>query len=90
MHKASVWMSSLAIAAAGGWFAAAMFAAPATGKEPRFPQLTMDQLTMDQLNEAQKPLGEQIMKVSSVGLGGPYNPMIRSPVLGQRLYDLFY
>jgi 4-carboxymuconolactone decarboxylase len=45
---------------------------------------------MDQLNEAQKPLGEQIMKVSSVGLGGPYNPMIRSPVLGQRLYDLFY
>jgi len=28
--------------------------------------------------------------VSSVGLGGPYNPMIRSPVLGQRLYDLFY
>ena len=62
-----------------------MFAAPATSKEPRFPQLTMDQL-----NEAQKPLGEQIMKVSSVGLGGPYNPMIRSPVLGQRLFDLFY
>ena len=45
---------------------------------------------MDQLSDAQKPLGEQIMKVSSVGLGGPYNPMIRSPVLGQRLYDLFY
>lgn len=85
MHQASLWMSSLAIAAAGGWLAATMFAAPATGKEPRFPQLTMDQL-----NDAQKPLGEQIMKVSSVGLGGPYNPMIRSPVLGQRLYDLFY
>jgi 4-carboxymuconolactone decarboxylase len=45
---------------------------------------------MEQLTEAQRPLGEQIMKVSSVGLGGPYNPMIRSPVLGQRLYDLFY
>src|SRR5258705_827790 len=85
MHSASVWISSLAVAAAGGWFAATMFAAPATSKEPRFPQLTMDQR-----NEAQKPLGEQIMKVSSVGLGGPYNPMIRSPVLGQRLYDLFY
>jgi 4-carboxymuconolactone decarboxylase len=83
--KSAIWMSSLAVAAAGGWFAATMFAQPATGKEPRFPQLTMDQL-----NEAQKPLGEQIMKVSSVGLGGPYNPMIRSPVLGQRLYDLFY
>ena len=85
MHSTSIWLSSLAIAAAGGWFAAAMFAGPATSKEPRFPQLTMDQL-----DEKQKPLGEQIMKVSSVGLGGPYNPMIRSPVLGQRLYDLFY
>jgi 4-carboxymuconolactone decarboxylase len=85
MHSASVWISSLTVAAAGGWFAATMFTSPATGKEPRFPQLTMEQL-----NEAQKPLGEQIMKVSSVGLGGPYNPMIRSPVLGQRLYDLFY
>src|SRR4030088_1049814 len=85
MHQVSVWMSSLAVAAAGGWVAATMFTSPATSKEPRFPQLTMDQL-----NEAQKPLGEQIMKVSSVGLGGPFNPMIRSPVLGQRLYDLFY
>jgi len=83
--KSEVLLSSLVIAAAGGWFAATMFAGPATGKEPRFPQLTMDQLS-----DAQKPLGEQIMKVSSVGLGGPYNPMIRSPVLGQRLYDLFY
>src|SRR3977135_2248044 len=85
MNSAPVWISSLTLAAAGGWFAATMFAQPATSKEPRFPQLTMEQL-----NEAQKPLGEQIMKVSSVGLGGPYNPMIRSPVLGQRLYDLFY
>ena len=57
---------------------------PAPVKQPRFPQLTMEQL-----DEAQKPLGEQIVKVSSVGLGGPYNPMIRSPVLGQRLFDLF-
>src|ERR1700741_888002 len=83
--KSALWLSSLALAAAGGWFAASAFAPTATGKEPRFPQLTMDQL-----DEKQKPLGEQIMKVSSVGLGGPYNPMIRSPVLGQRLYDLFY
>ena len=54
-------------------------------KPPRFPQLTMDQL-----DATQKPLGEQIVKVSSIGLGGPYNPMLRSPVLGQRLYDLFH
>ena len=51
----------------------------------RFPQLTLDQL-----NEQQKPLGDQIMTVSSLGIGGPYNLLLRSPVLGQRLYDLFY
>jgi 4-carboxymuconolactone decarboxylase len=45
---------------------------------------------MDQLNDKQKPLGEQIMKVSSVGLGGPYNPMLRSPVFGQKMFDLLY
>lgn len=85
MYSASTWLSSPTLVTAGGWHAATIFAALAHCKEPRFPQLTMDQL-----NDQQKPLGEQIMKVSSVGLGGPYNPMIRSPVLGQRLYDLFY
>jgi 4-carboxymuconolactone decarboxylase len=83
--KSAIFISSLTVAVAGGWLAATMFAPPATGKEPRFPQLTMDQL-----NEAQKPLGEQIMKISSVGLGGPYNPLMSSPVLGQRLFDLFH
>ena len=83
--KSAIWMSSLMVAAAGGWLAAAMFPQSATSKEPRFPQLTMDQLS-----DAQKPLGEQVMKISSVGLGGPYNPIMRSPVLGQRLFDLFH
>jgi 4-carboxymuconolactone decarboxylase len=83
--KSAIWMSSLMVAAAGGWIAATMFPQAATSKEPRFPQLTMDQLS-----DAQKPLGEQVMKISSVGLGGPYNPIMRSPVLGQRLFDLFH
>src|SRR5471032_1537928 len=83
--KSVIWMSSLMVAAAGGWLAATLFPQAATSKEPRFPQLTMDQLS-----DAQKPLGEQVMKISSVGLGGPYNPIMRSPVLGQRLFDLFH
>jgi 4-carboxymuconolactone decarboxylase len=45
---------------------------------------------MDQLNEQQRPLGEEIMKVSRVGLGGPYNPMLRSPVFAQKMFDLLY
>ena len=52
-------------------------------KAPRFPHFTIDQLT-----DQQRPLGEQIVKVSRVGLGGPYNPMLRSPVFGQRMFDL--
>jgi 4-carboxymuconolactone decarboxylase len=52
---------------------------------PRFPQLTMDQL-----DQAQKPFGEEVVKVSSLGIGGPYNSLLRSPVLGQRLLDLFH
>jgi 4-carboxymuconolactone decarboxylase len=54
-------------------------------KVPRFPLLTFDQLS-----DRQKRLGEEIMKVSSVGLGGPYNALLRSPVLGQHMLDLLH
>ena len=55
------------------------------GNAPRFPQLTMDQL-----DGAQRPFGEEVVKVSSLGIGGPYNSLLRSPVLGRRLLDLFH
>ena len=66
-------------------FAAAAGDSSAPARGPRFAPLTFEQL-----NVYQKPLGEQILKVSSVGLGGPYNPLLRSPVLGQRMFDLLY
>jgi len=53
------------------------------GPQPRFAQLTVADLS-----DAQRPLGEAIMKISSVGIAGPYNPILRSPVLGQRMFDL--
>ena len=80
--------AALTLVAAAGWLTAALgpnAMTNAVSKAPRFPLLTMDQL-----NDQQKPLGEQIMKVSSVGLGGPYNPLLRSPVLGQRMFDLLH
>jgi 4-carboxymuconolactone decarboxylase len=52
-------------------------------RKPRFPQLTVAQLS-----DAQRPLGQAIMKISRVGIAGPYNPMLRSPVFGQRMFDL--
>src|SRR6516164_3197284 len=77
--------ATLSLLAAVVLFAVIAIGARVMSKEPRFPQLTMEQLT-----EAQKPLAEEIMKVSSVGLGGPYNPLLRSPVLGQRMFDLLH
>src|SRR5258706_2031376 len=74
----------VALLSAGlGFFAGHGSSTSASGKEPRFPQLTMTQLT-----DEQRPLGEAIMKISSVGIAGPYNPMLRSPVFGQRMFDL--
>lgn len=52
-------------------------------KERRFPQLQVDQLS-----EQQRPFADQILKVSSIGITGPYNMMLRSPVMGQRLFDM--
>jgi len=66
-----------------GWMSLHDLSSSAGGKEPRFPQLTLEQL-----NDQQRPVGEKIVKISSVGLGGPYNPMLRSPVYAQRMYDL--
>jgi 4-carboxymuconolactone decarboxylase len=57
--------------------------ASAASKPPRFPQLTMAQLT-----DEQRPLAEAIMRISSVGIAGPYNPMLRSPTFGQRMFEL--
>ena len=75
---------TLATIAASVAFAATAADQP-PAKPPRFAPFTFEQL-----NTYQKPLGEQILKVSSVGLGGPYNPLLRSPVLGQRMFDLLY
>jgi 4-carboxymuconolactone decarboxylase len=85
MEIKSVYVASLILAAGIGYLAASAIHGPAIGKEPRFPQLTMEQL-----NDQQRPLADQIMKVSSVGIGGPYNPMLRSPVFGQRMFDLLH
>jgi len=52
-------------------------------EKARFPQLVMERLSGEQ-----KPLAEQIMKISSVGIGGPYNVLLRSPVMARRMYDL--
>lgn len=51
--------------------------------QKRFPQLTVDQLDP----EAQK-LAQEIISISSVGIAGPYNVMLRSPVFADRMKRL--
>jgi 4-carboxymuconolactone decarboxylase len=52
-------------------------------KEQRFPLLKLDQL-----NDQQKPFADEILKVSSIGISGPYNMMLRSPQMGQRMFAM--
>jgi 4-carboxymuconolactone decarboxylase len=52
-------------------------------EKKRFPQLALEQLGTET-----RPLAEEIIKISSSGLGGPYNVMLRSPVMADRLKRL--
>jgi 4-carboxymuconolactone decarboxylase len=52
-------------------------------KEQRFPLLKVEQL-----NEQQRPFADEILKVSSIGISGPYNMMLRSPVMGERMFAM--
>jgi 4-carboxymuconolactone decarboxylase len=49
----------------------------------RFPQLTKEML-----NEEQQRAEAEILKQSSSGLGGPWNAMLRSPEMAERLTKL--
>lgn len=78
-----VTVALLVMAVAGVILAAPPAMAQSTEKPKRFPQLTLDQVAPQA-----RPLAEEILKISSVGLGGPYNPMLRSPVMAERLKRL--
>jgi hypothetical protein len=49
----------------------------------RFTQLSVEELTPEQHQVA-----DEVLKVSSLGIQGPYNVMLRSPAMAQRLVDL--
>ncbi len=55
----------------------------AADEPKRFPQLTVDAL-----DPQQKVVADQILKVSSLGIQGPYNVLLRSPMLADRMVKL--
>jgi 4-carboxymuconolactone decarboxylase len=52
-------------------------------KQARFPQLKVEEL-----NDQQRPVADYVLTISSVGISGPYNPMLRSPMMADRLVKL--
>jgi 4-carboxymuconolactone decarboxylase len=56
---------------------------PSELKAKRFPQMTMETVP-----EQARPLAQDIVTISSVGLAGPYNVMLRSPVFADRMKRL--
>lgn len=49
----------------------------------RLPQLSYESLPPDV-----RPLADDILKVSSAALGGPYNALLRSPEMARRCFEL--
>lgn len=48
----------------------------------------LPQLAYEDLPQAVRPLADDILKVSSAALGGPYNALLRSPEMARRCFEL--
>ena len=48
----------------------------------------LTQLRYDELAADVRPLADDILKVSSAALGGPYNALLRSPDMARRCFEL--
>ena len=48
----------------------------------------LPQLSYESLVPGVRPLADDILKVSSAALGGPYNALLRSPDMARRCFDL--
>jgi 4-carboxymuconolactone decarboxylase len=46
------------------------------------------QLAYEDLAPAVRPLADDMLKISSAALGGPYNALLRSPNMARRCFDL--
>ncbi len=75
--------SKVATVALAGVATASFAQTPAEPKPKRLPQLTMENVPPQS-----RALAEEIVKISSVGLAGPYNVMLRSPVFADRMKRL--
>jgi 4-carboxymuconolactone decarboxylase len=52
-------------------------------KVQRFPLLNLEQL-----DDQQRPFADEILKVAGIGTSGPFNMLLRSPVMGLRMFAM--
>ena len=52
-------------------------------KVQRFPLLNLEQL-----DDRQRPFADEILKIASIGTSGPFNMLLRSPVMGLRMFAM--
>lgn len=76
-------VSAMATVALTGVATVSFAQVQAEAKPKRLPQLTMENVPPQS-----RALAEEIVKISSVGLAGPYNVMLRSPVFAERMKRL--
>jgi hypothetical protein len=55
--------------------------------QERFMTERFAQIRYDELPAEVRPLADDILKVSSAALGGPYNALLRSPDMARRAFD---
>jgi 4-carboxymuconolactone decarboxylase len=60
------------------------FAAILAAQQPRFPQLKLEDTSGEQ-----RVLAERMIKETRVGMGGPWNVMLRSPAMATGMVDLY-
>ena len=75
--------STVATVALAGVATVSLAQTPPEARPKRLPQLTMENVPPQS-----RALAEEIVKISSVGLAGPYNVMLRSPIFADRMKRL--
>jgi 4-carboxymuconolactone decarboxylase len=82
-HRSSFTLRTVVGLALSAFSALAIAQAQGDPKPKRFPQLTMENIPPQS-----RALAQEIVAISSVGLAGPYNIMLRSPVFADRMKRL--
>jgi 4-carboxymuconolactone decarboxylase len=82
------WLCSLGLLGLGSQLAAAQSIAPAGDLDPKLVGNRFSPLTWPQMTEAQKTMTRHVLDGPRTAMSGPFNVMLRSPVMGDLAQDL--